>query len=483
MANTTYYKPTDPISVLALNAEIFEIDAELWQRNQQQQQLLLRYLALPLQENQECIWLAVDSLANLSACEMFSFLTGKKIEPVVIEKGELRTLLQQLSPNLFKIEENPLLYQSQQLEQSLAKATEQHSDEPIIQLLNQIFEQALEQNASDIHLEPQGHHLSVRFRVDGVLQLQPEISLNLASRLISRLKLLAKLDISETRLPQDGRFQFKTALSDLLDFRLSTLPTHFGEKAVLRLQQNKPVRLAFSELGMTPHQQQIFQQALAQPQGLILVTGPTGSGKSISLYTALEWLNSNEKHIMTAEDPIEIELEGIIQTQINPQIGLDFSRLLRTFLRQDPDVIMLGEIRDEESAKIALRAAQTGHLVLSTLHTNDAISAISRLLQLGIQQHEIDSCLLLVIAQRLVRKCCQKCGGKIPEFSELTPRCGCTDCHQGYQGRIGIYQFLQPSERGYQLDFNSLYQAAESKIQQKITDLTEVNRVLGQTFI
>ena len=225
---------------------------------------------------------------------------------------------------------------------------------------------------------------------------------------------------------------------------------------------------------MTEQQQHTFRHALSQPQGLILVTGPTGSGKSISLYTALQWLNTPDKHIMTAEDPIEIQLPGIIQTQVNPQIGLDFSRLLRTFLRQDPDIIMLGEIRDEESAAMALRAAQTGHLVLSTLHTNDAPSAISRLQQLGIQQHEIDSSLLLVIAQRLVRKRCQKCGENSTRFC---------DCHQGYQGRIGVYQFLQPDvsqNQHYQLDFQNLYASALEKVKSQVTDLAEVQRVLGQ---
>ena len=308
-------------------------------------------------------------------------------------------------------------------------------------------------------------------RIDGVLQPQPIISKSLANRVISRLKLLAKLDISETRLPQDGRFQFKTTFSDILDFRLSTLPTHWGEKAVLRLQQNKPVQLSFAELGMTQNQQSQFQHALSQPQGLILVTGPTGSGKSISLYTALQWLNTPDKHIMTAEDPVEIELEGIIQTQVNPQIGLDFSRLLRTFLRQDPDIIMLGEIRDEESALMALRAAQTGHLVLSTLHTNDALSAISRLQQLGIQSHEIENSLLLVIAQRLVRKRCLKCG---QHFSDSC------DCHQGYRGRIGVYQFLQYENNRYHTDFDSLYQSALEKVKDNITDLDEIQRVLGK---
>lgn len=445
-----------------------EISPHLWAKNQEQQSLLLRYFALPLRETDETLWLGVDSLTNISACDTFSFLTGKSVEPMLLETTELKRLLQMLSPQALQTEETPVFYH---IENITEPQTLQKSDEPVIQLLDNIFEQALQKNASDIHLEPQQQQLQLRFRIDGVLQTQTPISQALSNRVISRLKLLAKLDIAETRLPQDGRFHFKTTFSDVLDFRLSTLPTPLGEKIVLRVQKNKPVTLSFADLGMNTQQQQAFQTALAQPQGLILVTGPTGSGKSISLYTALSYLNTPNKHIMTAEDPIEIELAGIIQTQVNLQIGLDFSRLLRTFLRQDPDVIMLGEIRDEESATIALRAAQTGHLVLSTLHTNDAQSAISRLLQLGIQQHEIDNALLVVIAQRLVRKRCQKCDEK------LTTSC---DCHQGYKGRIGIYQFLQKHHDGhYQTDFPSLYQAGLAKVTDGTTDLTEIQRVLG----
>ncbi|MCK3658436.1 protein transporter HofB [Pasteurellaceae bacterium Pebbles2] len=465
--------------IIASNGEVFEISPHLWQQNQQQQSLLIRYLACPLRENEQTIWLAVDSLNNLAACDAFSFLSGKVIEPVLLAADELKALLQAFSPQALNVEESPVFYAQQPLHEDALHtetAQGQKSDEPVIQLLNNIFENAQRQQASDIHLEPQAQHLQVRFRVDGVLQTQPPIALALASRVISRLKLLAKLDISEMRLPQDGRFQFKTTFSDRLDFRLSTLPTPLGEKAVLRVQQNTPVQFSFAELGMNNTQQKQIKTALSQPQGLILVTGPTGSGKSITLYTALSHLNRPEKHIMTAEDPIEIALSGIIQTQVNPQIGLDFSRLLRTFLRQDPDIIMLGEIRDEESAAMALRAAQTGHLVLSTLHTNDAPSAIPRLLQLGVKQHEIDNALLLVIAQRLVRKCCehrQKCGEKSESFADCTQG----SCHQGYKGRVGIYQFLQPH---FQLDFPTLHQAAMEKVEQGITDLAEVQRMLGQ---
>lgn len=460
--------------ITAQNGEQFLPSTELWQKNQQQRKILLRYLCLPLQEDEHRLWLGLDNLANLAALDTFTFLSGKQIEPVLLHSQELKNQLQALDPQSNKIEENPVFYTA--LSPQHNDNSDDSSDEPIIRLLNRIFESAMQLQASDIHFEPQNQCLQLRFRIDGVLQLQPPMPSNLSQRIISRLKLLAKLDISECRLPQDGSFQFKTTFSDILDFRLSTLPTHWGEKAVLRLQQNKPINLSFAELGMTEKQQHLFRQALHQPQGLILVTGPTGSGKSISLYTALQFLNRPEKHIMTAEDPIEIELSGIIQSQIHPQIGLDFNRLLRTFLRQDPDVIMLGEIRDQETAQMALRAAQTGHLVLSTLHTNDAISAVSRLKQLGIQQHEIDHSLLLVIAQRLVRKKCQKCS----ENSLNGEQC---DCHQGYKGRTGIYQFLQPhfvdNQWQYSLDYPDLHQAAAEKIQSNITDLAEIQRVLG----
>lgn len=457
--------------VMSLDGDTYEITPHLWQRNQQQSQILLRYFAIPLQENEQTLWLGIDSLNNISACETFAFLYGKIVEPVLLNNQLLKQLLQNLSPqqnNMF-VEEQPI---NQYVTEHRIEVNEK-SDEPVIQLLDHIFENALKQNVSDIHIEPQMNCLQIRFRIDGILQCQSPLPLSLSKRILSRLKLLAKLDISETRLPQDGRFHFKTTFSDILDFRLSTLPTNMGEKAVLRLQQNKPVQLSFAELGMTENQQKSFKQALSQPQGLILVTGPTGSGKSISLYTALQWLNDKHKHIMTAEDPIEIELNGIIQCQINPQIGLDFSRLLRTFLRQDPDIIMLGEIRDNESAIMALRAAQTGHLVLSTLHTNDAPSAVSRLLQLGVKQHEIDNSLLLVIAQRLVRKKCPH-----------TENENCT-CHQKYQGRIGVYQFLQPhlidNHICYQTDYAHLRESAMEKVRSEITDLAEVDRVIGQS--
>ncbi len=458
-------------SVCDLNSQtIFEISERQWQKNCEDKHILLRYLAIPIQENKEKLWLAIDDMNNLSACEIFAFIAHKQIEPLLIESEELKYLLGQLSSDNNKlIEETEIHYAESQGE---ANEKIDYSD-PVIKILDKLFKFCLQKNASDIHLEPQKEKLIIRLRIDGVLHIYQTLSNNLASRLISRLKLLAKLDISENRLPQDGQFHFKTEFADMLDFRVSTLPTNLGEKMVLRLQKNKPTKLDFLDLGLNQQQKETLLNTLQQPQGLILVTGPTGSGKSITLYSSLSYLNSPEKHILTAEDPIEIEIEGIIQTQVNRGINLDFSQLLRTFLRQDPDVIMLGEIRDEESAEIALRAAQTGHLVLSTLHTNDAPSAIERLLQLGIKEYELNNSLLLVIAQRLVRKLCDKCLGA-----------GCEYCYQGYKGRIGVYQLFAKNGKIFEkstacLDFPTLAESAKQKLAENKTDLKEIKRVLG----
>ncbi|WP_289365380.1 GspE/PulE family protein [Mannheimia haemolytica] len=458
-------------SVTDLNSQRFiEISAEQWQKNCNEKQILLRYLAIPLQETEEQLWLGIDDMQNLNACEIFAFIYHKQIEPVLISSDELKFLLNALSPEQSSRQSE--IYE-ENTAYSLAHSEQVDRNDPIIQILENLFKFCLQHNASDIHFEPQKEKLLIRLRIDGVLHIYKTLPQSLSSRLISRIKLLAKLDISETRLPQDGQFHFKTILAETLDFRVSTLPTHFGEKVVLRLQKNKPTQVDFLELGFNPTQKANLRNALSQPQGLILVTGPTGSGKSITLYSALSHLNSSEKHILTAEDPIEIEIEGIIQTQVNRGINLDFSQLLRTFLRQDPDIIMLGEIRDEGSAEMALRAAQTGHLVLSTLHTNDAPSAVERLLQLGIKEYELKNSLLLVIAQRLLRRVCVKCGGA-----------GCEHCYQGYKGRIGVYQLLNRSAKNFEkntacLDFKTLADSAKEKLTEGKTNQAEILRVLG----
>lgn len=446
----------------------YTIESYLWRKNCDEKVILLRYLAIPVQEDKYTLWLALDDENNLTACEIFAFLTHKRIEPVLIASDELRYLLNCLNPDEPSSQE---IYHTSEITPNDQSQTD--LDDPINRLLNTLFKFCLEKNASDIHIEPQQQQWQIRLRIDGVLHHYRFLPSHFAERLISRLKLSAKLDIAESRLPQDGQFHFTTQFADTLDFRVSSLPTHYGEKLVLRLQKNKPVNLAFQDLGLTDNQTQTLMEVLKQPQGLILVTGPTGSGKSITLYSALNYLNDEKKHILTAEDPIEITLDGIIQSQVNRAIGLDFSQLLRTFLRQDPDIIMLGEIRDEESAQIALRAAQTGHLVLSTLHTNDAPSAIERLLQLGIKEYEIANSLLLVIAQRLIRTLCPKCFGA-----------GCDECFQGYKGRTGVYQFFsktgkQFNQHSAHLDFKTLKESALQKQVIALTDHDEIERVFG----
>ena len=308
---------------------------------------------------------------------------------------------------------------------------EASADAPIIRMLNALLMQAARDGASDIHIEPYERHSSVRFRVDGTLRevVQPNRALHAA--LISRLKIMADLDIAEKRLPQDGRISLRLG-QRAIDVRVSTFPGAHGERAVLRLLDKSLSRLTLASVGMKGATLQRLEQLIAQPHGIVLVTGPTGSGKTTTLYAALQQLDAAHFNIMTVEDPIEYELSGIGQTQVNAKIDLDFAKALRAILRQDPDIIMIGEIRDKETAQIAIQASLTGHLVLATLHTNDAVSAVTRLTDMGVEPFLLSSSLLGVLAQRLVRKICTACQGS-----------GCTDCgHTGYQGRTGIFELL-----------------------------------------
>jgi general secretion pathway protein E len=308
-------------------------------------------------------------------------------------------------------------------------------DAPIVRMLNALLTQAARDGASDIHIEPYERHSSVRFRIDGTLRevVQPNRALHAA--LISRLKIMAELDIAEKRLPQDGRISLRLG-QRAIDVRVSTLPSAHGERAVLRLLDKSQGRLSLESVGMSGDTLQRFSALVQQPHGIILVTGPTGSGKTTTLYAALQTLDATRSNIMTVEDPIEYELAGVGQTQVNPKIDLDFAKALRAILRQDPDVIMIGEIRDFETAQIAIQASLTGHLVLATLHTNDAASAVTRLHDMGVEPFLLSSSLLGVLAQRLLRKSCTVCAGK-----------GCDACgHSGYQGRTGIFELLTTND-------------------------------------
>ena len=383
-------------------------------------------------------------------------------------------------------------------------------DAPIVVFINKILLDAIKKGASDLHFEPYEKSFRIRFRIDGILTEIARPPVSLSSRMSARLKVMSKLDIAERRVPQDGRIKLALSKKKSIDFRVSTLPTMWGEKIVMRILDSSSAMLGIDMLGYEPEQKKIYMEALEQPQGMILVTGPTGSGKTVSLYTGLNILNTEERNISTAEDPVEINLEGINQVQINNRAGLTFPSALRSFLRQDPDIVMVGEIRDLETAEIAIKAAQTGHLVLSTLHTNSAAETLTRLLNMGVPSYNVASSVTIIIAQRLARRLCPHC--KVPEqLSELQlaeqgfpadkltdiklfKPVGCDQCTGGYKGRVGIYEVIKISpeistiimEGGNSLDiakqcqkegYNNLRQSGLQKAMSGMTSLAEINRV------
>lgn len=383
-------------------------------------------------------------------------------------------------------------------------SNEEHNNP--VDLLNHLFRQALLQRASDIHFEPTEHHLRIRLRVDGVLHQQSTVSPLIMGSLIARLKVLGSLDIAERRLPQDGQFTVEVN-STPLSFRIATLPCRYGEKVVLRLLHKVEQALNLQYLGMSSAALAQFQSALNQPQGLILVTGPTGSGKTVTLYSALQTRNGSDVNICSVEDPIEIPLDGLNQTQVSIRAGLTFQSVLRSLLRQDPDIVMVGEIRDSETAEIAIKAAQTGHLVLSTLHTNSTVETLVRLEQMGVARWMVSSALLMVVAQRLVRKLCPHCRikaqGHPPLPLSLWPRTlphwttpGCSHCYHGYQGRLALFEVLpltpalrqaiahgtDPTEllrHARQDGMCTLFESGCLAVEQGLTTQEELLRVLG----
>ena len=385
----------------------------------------------------------------------------------------------------------------------------QIDEAPVVRFVNQLIADAVQLGASDIHLEPFEHQSRIRIRHDGVLQESYTPPSKVTRRLVSRFKIMAGMDIAEHRLPQDGRIKWQSG-NTCVDLRISSCPTLYGEKLVIRILDQSRQQLQIEDLGLDTEQFHTFEHALKQPYGMILVTGPTGSGKTVSLYAGLQRLNTEARNISTAEDPVEITIEGINQVNINTKIGLSFAEALRTFLRQDPDVIMVGEIRDLETAQIAIKASQTGHLVLSTLHTNDAPASIARLQQMGVESYQIASALQLVIAQRLVRLLCPACkqatqyplhhllgaGFKAEECEslQLFRAKSCQLCLNGFKGRTGIYQVMRitPELRDYIIQANDrsnlaeilkhnqipdLRQAGLDKVRQGLTSLEEVERI------
>ena len=384
-------------------------------------------------------------------------------------------------------------------------------DTPVVKFINKVLIDAIRKGASDIHFEPYEDDYRVRLRIDGLLKMVARAPNKLNQRIAARLKVMAQLDIAEKRVPQDGRIKLNLSKTKQIDFRVSTLPTLFGEKVVLRILDGSAAKLGIDKLGYEPDQQKLFLDAIHKPYGMVLVTGPTGSGKTVSLYTALGILNDETRNISTAEDPVEIRLPGVNQVQQNNKRGMTFAAALRSFLRQDPDIIMVGEIRDLETAEIAIKAAQTGHMVLSTLHTNDAPQTIARLMNMGIAPYNITSSVTLVIAQRLARRLCSNCKrptdlpahallaegftqAQLDAGIQLHEAVGCDECTGGYKGRTGLYQVmpmtdeiativlaggnaLQIAEGAQAIGVNDLRQSALKKAAAGVTSLAEINRV------
>jgi type IV pilus assembly protein PilB len=455
---------------------------------------------------------------NLNALDEIKFNTGIATEPVLVEQDKLAKLIEDSLNDTTSVMDG--LSDSDLDNLEVVAGDEDRGgdlsesdvdDTPVVRFVNKVLLDAINRKASDIHFEPYEKEFRVRLRMDGVLHEVAHPPVSLSPRIIARIKVMSRMDISERRIPQDGRIKMQISKNRAIDFRVSTCPTLYGEKVVLRILDPTSASLGIDVLGYEEDQKQLYLDALAKPYGMILVTGPTGSGKTVSLYTGIGILNTADRNISTAEDPAEINMPGINQVNVNPKVGLTFASALRAFLRQDPDVIMVGEIRDLETAEIAIKAAQTGHLVLSTLHTNDAPQTLTRLANMGVPPYNIASSILLIIAQRLARRLCTHCRtiDDVPRdvliqegFTEeevnggmkIYKAVGCDQCTNGYKGRVGVYQVLPVTETMQRLILeggNAMQMAEQAdaegvadlrrsgllKVKAGMTSLEEINRV------
>jgi type IV pilus assembly protein PilB len=481
--------------------------------------LLAKHRVLPLFKRGKRMFLAVADPTAMHAIDEIKFQTGLGVEAVVVEDDKLQKAvdkaIEQADAQITTFsEEDGIDLENLEVsggEDDVEISRDDVEDAPIVRFINKLMLDAIRRGASDIHFEPYEKLYRVRFRMDGVLKEIAQPPVQLAGKLSARLKVMSRLDIAERRIPQDGRIKMRLSRNRAIDFRVSTCPTLFGEKIVLRILDPAQAALGIDSLGYEPFQRDLYTKFLAKPQGMILVTGPTGSGKTVSLYTGLHILNREDTNISTAEDPSEINLPGVNQVNVNPKVGLTFAAAMRAFLRQDPDVIMVGEVRDLETAEIAIKAAQTGHLVLSTLHTNDAPQTLTRLIDMGVKPYAIATSVSLIIAQRLARRLCANC--KLPldipkeallkeGFQEadvaaglriFVPK-GCSACTDGYKGRVGIYQVLPVTESiariilsgGSAVDIGTqaakegvwdLRRSGLEKVKQGLTSIQEVNSV------
>ncbi|NOY16255.1 MAG: type IV-A pilus assembly ATPase PilB [Gammaproteobacteria bacterium] len=497
--------------------DVRALDPEALEAGLLSEKIIRKHQVLPIRKRGNKLYVAVSDPTNLAVLDEIRFSTGTAVEAIIAEPSRLGKLI---DTTLDKADTSLSDLAGQDLddidigdnddEASAGVADEAQADAPVVRFVNKVILDAVNTGASDIHIEPYEKTFRIRYRVDGVLHVINTPPPALARRLAARVKILSRLDIAERRVPQDGRMQMRLSKNRSIDFRVSTCPTMYGEKVVIRVLDPSATTVGVENLGFEPEQKKLYMDAIARPDGMVLVTGPTGSGKTVTLYTALRMLNSDEKNLSTVEDPVEINLSGVNQVQINEKAGMLFATALRSFLRQDPDIIMVGEIRDLETAEIAIKAAQTGHLVLSTLHTNDAPSTLTRLVNMGVPAFNIASSVHLIIAQRLARRLCSVCKAKIEypesvlttagfkpnelENLELYEPKGCDNCTNGYKGRVGIFQLLPISDTmaelimkgGTEADINrlaeeegysNLRQAGLVKMQQGLTSLEEIERV------
>ena len=435
------------------------------------QKLINKHRVLPLVKRGKRLFIGISDPTNLQAIDDIKFATTLSIDPVVVEQDKLEdritkaieavdTSMGGLDDDDFDLENLDVAGEHEEEEDDQRDDVE---DAPVVRFVNKVLLDAIKRGASDIHFEPYEKYFRVRTRLDGVLSEVAQPPVVLANKVCARLKVMSRMDIAERRVPQDGRIKMRLSKNRAIDFRVNTCPTLFGEKIVLRILDPSSAKLGIEMLGYEDHQRALYEKHLAKPYGMILVTGPTGSGKTVSLYTGLNILNTEDRNISTAEDPAEINLPGINQVNVNPKVGLTFASSLKAFLRQDPDVIMVGEIRDLETAEIAIKAAQTGHLVLSTLHTNDAPKTLTRMVDMGVMPYAIATSVSLIIAQRLARRLCDNCKevADIPRealekegftaeeldagITIFAPK-GCKQCNGGYKGRVGIFQVMEVSE-------------------------------------
>ncbi|MCK8068397.1 type IV-A pilus assembly ATPase PilB [Cobetia sp. 1CM21F] len=490
------------------------------------EKVLRKLGVLPLYRREHRLTVGVPSPSTLTHLDELQFATGLSIESVLVAADQLTPALEQY---LEAGEESAmdmlggegealdgLEFEGEEDNNNDLAITASSDDAPVVRFVHKVLMDAIKRGASDIHFEPYESTYRIRFRIDGMLIENTRPPFNMRNRISARLKVMSRMDISERRLPQDGAIKLRLSKSRSIDFRVNTLPTVYGEKLVLRILDPSSAKMGIEALGFEPEQRAMFEKTLDQPQGMILVTGPTGSGKTVTLYTGLNILNTPERNISTAEDPVELKVEGVNQVNVLPKIGLDFASALRAFLRQDPDVVMVGEIRDKETAEIAVKAAQTGHLVLSTLHTNSAPETLTRLSNMGIAPFNIASSVSLIIAQRLARRLCTHCRqpAEIPPeamasmgFSEdngfsaaeleaatIFRPVGCSQCTLGYKGRVGIYEVMPISDEMSRLimregtaieladqarkeGLSDLRRSGLRKVMSGMTSLEEVNRI------